>query len=228
MTIEQRLNRLERQNRRLKFGGIVALLGIGAVFLMGQAKGVPEEIRAKSLVIVDDDDRVRARLGANELLPEHTELMLTDASGVMVAYLRAGEHPFGASLDLLDQYGARISLRAVKDGAALGLNSAIVGGGQISMLAGEGGAGLELGFSRPEATDRTKQIVLPAPYQPGITLDAYLKDGASVRLHDENGNRRATLGVEDLINPKTEVETRRPENSLVLFNADGEVVHEVP
>jgi len=47
MTVEQRLDRLERQNRRLKFGGMVLLLGFGAVSLMGQAKGVPEEIQAK-------------------------------------------------------------------------------------------------------------------------------------------------------------------------------------
>ena len=40
MTIEQRLNRLERQNRRLKFGGMVLLLGFGAVFLMGHSSGL--------------------------------------------------------------------------------------------------------------------------------------------------------------------------------------------
>ena len=65
MTLEQRLNRLETQNRRLKFGGVVLLLGIGAVFLMGQAKGVPGKLTATELTIVDENGKTRARLGVD-------------------------------------------------------------------------------------------------------------------------------------------------------------------
>jgi hypothetical protein len=38
MSIEDRLARLERENRRLKLGGLLGLLVVASVFLMGQAR----------------------------------------------------------------------------------------------------------------------------------------------------------------------------------------------
>jgi len=36
--IGERLNHLERENRRLKYGGVVVLVGIAASIMMGQAR----------------------------------------------------------------------------------------------------------------------------------------------------------------------------------------------
>ena len=59
MTIEQRLERLERQNRWMKRGGAVAVALVAAVFLMGQAK--PKELpdlEVRSLTLKDNAGRV--------------------------------------------------------------------------------------------------------------------------------------------------------------------------
>ena len=59
MTIEERLGRLERQNRVMK-GGLglllVAAIAGGVLGFAGQQKGagVPDEIRAKQFIVVDD------------------------------------------------------------------------------------------------------------------------------------------------------------------------------
>ena len=58
----RRLERLEGQNRRLKFLGIGCLLVIGLFASMGAQDAKPEvldEIRVKKLVIMDDHDRER-------------------------------------------------------------------------------------------------------------------------------------------------------------------------
>ncbi len=51
----RRLERLERQNRRLKFVGSAAVFLMGMVLLSGATGAkVPDEIRAKSFVLVDN------------------------------------------------------------------------------------------------------------------------------------------------------------------------------
>ena len=55
MTLERRIERLERQNRRLKRAGGLALLAAASIVLMGQGFGVSEELRAKKLVLVNDE-----------------------------------------------------------------------------------------------------------------------------------------------------------------------------
>ena len=50
-----RLSRVERQNRRLKLSGIIALVGLAGVFLMGQASKptIPEVMEAQKFVLRD-------------------------------------------------------------------------------------------------------------------------------------------------------------------------------
>ncbi len=61
MNLEQRL---ERQNRRLKMAGLIALLAVLSVVLMGQAETVPDVIKAKRFIVVDDDGNERVLLGS--------------------------------------------------------------------------------------------------------------------------------------------------------------------
>ena len=99
MTIEQRLNRLERQNRRLRLGGMVLLLGIGAVFLMGQANGEPGNLIVRSLKVVDDGGKVR-------LLLQGTGNQLTtwDQNGGPRVRLWGGVE-MGSRVELNDTFG---------------------------------------------------------------------------------------------------------------------------
>ena len=52
MSIEDRIARLERENRRLKVGALLGLLVIVAVFIMGQARP-PRVLEAEAFVLRD-------------------------------------------------------------------------------------------------------------------------------------------------------------------------------
>jgi hypothetical protein len=69
MTTEQRLERLERENKWMRRIGAVAVAVFAAVFLMGQdkAKDLPD-LEVRSLVVKDKDGRIRARLGMSRKL----------------------------------------------------------------------------------------------------------------------------------------------------------------
>jgi hypothetical protein len=56
MDLEQRVVRLEQENRRLKIAGLLTLCVVAAVFVMGQAPP-PRNIQAESLSIVDRSGR---------------------------------------------------------------------------------------------------------------------------------------------------------------------------
>jgi hypothetical protein len=63
MNVEERLARLERENRRLKVAGLLALLAVASAFLMGQTR-VPQRIVASEFVLVNASGEVMAQLGA--------------------------------------------------------------------------------------------------------------------------------------------------------------------
>ena len=68
-TLARRLDRLERENRRLKRAGVVILGVIAAVVLMGQAtpRKVAKVIEAEKFVLRDAVGTIRAVLGPGEL-----------------------------------------------------------------------------------------------------------------------------------------------------------------
>ncbi len=88
MDIEQRFEKLERQNRRLRlaFIGLVALAAVAVV--MGQVASKPasqetqekvqDEIRARGFVLVDGDGEVRGRMTVDKGRPS---LELYDKQG---------------------------------------------------------------------------------------------------------------------------------------------------
>jgi hypothetical protein len=74
----ERLERLERSNRRLKICGLVVLLGLAAVGLMGQARPALQTVEAQEFVVKDAGGVVRARLGASQ---SGTSLSLSHEGG---------------------------------------------------------------------------------------------------------------------------------------------------
>lgn len=83
-TLTQRLDRLERQNWRLKQMAGLILVGIAALVLMGEALPKSRTVEAEEFVLKDASGRVRAILGADRFSgegePQHG-LFLYDASG---------------------------------------------------------------------------------------------------------------------------------------------------
>jgi hypothetical protein len=67
--IAARLERLEKQNRRMKQLGAMVLLVVGSVFLMGQAAPTPRIVEANEFIVKDTNGRVRGRFGIPPHLP---------------------------------------------------------------------------------------------------------------------------------------------------------------
>ncbi len=91
--------RLERQNRIMKLGGLAALLIAAGVVFMGQASRptASEEVRTRSLVVVDESGGVRATLGATD---SGARLLMYDTSGDLRLDMDVSE--FGPGLVLND------------------------------------------------------------------------------------------------------------------------------
>ena len=78
--LENRVERLERQNRTLKLGAVLVLVVLGGVLLMGQAPqlNTSDELRARKFTLVDDAGKTRAALDMYEKEPR---LVLFDEAG---------------------------------------------------------------------------------------------------------------------------------------------------
>ena len=107
--LQERLVRLERQNRRFKQMGAVALAIAAVVILMGQAPA-KKSIEANEFVLRDNEGNIRARLSV-ATLPSGDEktstaqLVLFDKQGAQRMKLDSG---FSGSLGGL--YGATLTL----------------------------------------------------------------------------------------------------------------------
>ena len=113
MTIEQRLEKLERQNKWMRRIGAVAVALVAAVFLMGQGKEKePPDLIVKSLTVVDKDGKVRARLEVGPSVPLEVgqpQLTLFDQNGQRRMRLDHG-------ITVTDQTG---NLRALLNGSGI-------------------------------------------------------------------------------------------------------------
>ena len=67
MDIEERITRLERQNRNLKKGIILAVVFIGGFFGMGQMSPAPSVIKAKEFQVIGNKGEVLAMMGSGGL-----------------------------------------------------------------------------------------------------------------------------------------------------------------
>ena len=125
MNIEQRVAKLERQNRWMKRGGGLALAAVACVVLMGQGRKPKElaDLEVSSITVKDKAGRTRARLGV--LAGGSCVLRLNDKAGQTRASLGvlADGRP---TLGLGDKAGrARIYL-------------SVAGGAQLTMYGSNG------------------------------------------------------------------------------------------
>ena len=87
MTTEERIERLEQNNRRLLAGLVtVILLGIGVAAIPKPGGDVVDEVRARAFILVDDNGKTRAAL-----------LVSTNGPGL---YLLDGNKQARVSLDI--------------------------------------------------------------------------------------------------------------------------------
>jgi hypothetical protein len=95
-----RLELLERQNRRLRWVGATTLCVVVALVLMGVARPVAEVVTAEKFSLVDANGQERAKL---ELVNNRPQLDLSDSQGI--ATLGVGAIGQGPSLMLIGADG---------------------------------------------------------------------------------------------------------------------------
>jgi hypothetical protein len=114
MTTEQRLEKLERENRWMRRIGAAVAAVAAVVFLMGQGKdGKLPDLEVRSLTVKDHEGRVRIRLGHREGWPQ---LLFVDATGR--THITLGETQHGPLLRFRDRYHTRVVLCVDHNGAA--------------------------------------------------------------------------------------------------------------
>src|SRR5712691_9591992 len=66
MTLEQRLDNLERSNRKMRAGLVMCLLVAIALFTLGARPSAPKVLEAEKIVLRDTNGNERGQLFANE------------------------------------------------------------------------------------------------------------------------------------------------------------------
>lgn len=134
MTTEERLEMLERELARTKkrtrwlLAGTILVL-VGGIVLCGKAAGTSEaqaqpaggavkEVRANEFIVVDENGKTRARLGASK---DGTVLVMYDENGTGRTWLGAGKYKDDKpGLFLCDDNGeVRAALAVPKEGPGL-------------------------------------------------------------------------------------------------------------
>ncbi len=119
MTLEQRLEKLERENRWMRRIGAVGVAIAAAVFLIGQGKDKPRVVEAEAFVLRDGEGKQRAVLSMEK--PNTPSLVLLDQNGTKRVYLLA-EQGGRASLGLGPGDGGIRTVLRVNSGGDAHLN----------------------------------------------------------------------------------------------------------
>lgn len=214
--VVERLERLERQNRRLERAGALALACVGALVLMAQARQ-PRTLEAEQFVIRDQQGRVRAEMG------------LYDDFLAKSAHARTGSNRPGGgvlfpAVKLFDDRG---NSRAVLEAYPLGQSLDFYddnGNTRVELFHSDnfGSEGLQI-FGPPGEAEHGRT---PSEDAEGAVLaisDELFKTGPLLRIWDRRGFE-ATLGGVDRYSPLYPTSAA----SLVLVGKDGKVVWRAP
>ena len=218
MTIEERLVNMERelgrQKRRYRWLLGVVLLAAGGLIVPGfvkttasrvwaQTGGTAKELRARSIVIEDENGKTRAVLAVGaESVPG---LWLFDENGKTRVDLAAFKD------------GPRLTLYAENDKIRVGLG--VLKDGQRLLMSDENGK-IRVGLSALK--DGPNLSLYDENGKTRIGLGA-LKDGSAIVLSDENGKDRFLAGKARTVTPDGKI-IEYPESSLILFGPDGKVI----
>jgi hypothetical protein len=213
-TLRKRLDQLEHGHHRLGHFGLIAFLGMGVAFLMGQAgrSVVPEVIEAQRFVVKDASGKSIAALGADRDGAPLLVLMNSDGRLAATLDVTSQKKP---TLTLYDGAGkSRVVLAVDADGSpALAMNDK-TGTPRVGLaVATQGSGGLVLYGDRNAAR---ASLGLGTDWSPYLVL------------LDENGNVRTALGQAEALPPAL-IKTFRPADySMMLLNAKGEMLWSAP
>jgi hypothetical protein len=128
MSLSNRLDRLERENRRLKVYGSAVLLGVAGALCMGLAAAPSKKLEAEIIVLKGPHGKAQMILGVGE---EGPALTLVDKDGKLRVNIDASVD--GPGIDLLDaKESPRAQLMVTEDQGPL-LNFTDSKGAQVSL-----------------------------------------------------------------------------------------------
>ena len=171
--MHERLLKLERSNRRMRWGGGLLLVALAAVFTLGAAKG-DRSLDAEELILRDAGGVERIKLAV-------------DGAGPYMRMFDSKGRPRAVLLVHDDQ-----SLFALPGGAKMKSNLLLLNGDEPTMYIQDNS-----GKARVELSTKgeTVRMIMTDPEQKESIILAAAKDGPSVSCFDENRKLRAQLSV---------------------------------
>lgn len=206
MDINGRLEKLERENRRMKKIGIVAGVVVSTFIIGGQAK-TNKVVEANEFRLVDGSGKVRADL---TMMPvSGPELCFYDDTGTVVAYISTTPDP-----------GLYLGGPGTKEKAVIraGTSDTKFPTQPILYLGGPGSSVQLAG-----GTANSIRILGPA----GTFTVTNDEDGPSITVVDKEGYS-TEVGKTAFVQPKTGKREQTPAASLVLLDRDGKVLWSAP
>lgn len=215
--LASRVEQLERQNRRLKRGGLAALVVASCIVLMGQARP-NTAVDAQSFTLRDARGDKRAELVMDSDSPQstpHATLRFFDEKGDEALTLSptrlelAGKSPLGSNIILDDAQGVG---RA--DVGILGEQSFVL----LEDAKGHPRVRMDLDHEQPSIA---LQDAMEIP-RVGLGL---INGEPTVGLDDTNGTSAAIGATSVVTNGK---ERQTPAASIILFDKDGSILWSAP
>ena len=143
LNIENRIRKLEKQNRRLRIGFLAILAALIGMYMVGSTKDIPYELVTRLLRIVDETGATRASISALEDIPG---LALFDKNERLRASIMVSEDI--PVLALFDKNGKlRTSIAVYEDFPILGLADKN-GKTRASIMVTDGGPGSLVLFNK--------------------------------------------------------------------------------
>ena len=211
--LQERLSKLENQNRRFKQFGTALLVLVTSLIIMGQAPS-KKIVEANEFILRDRSNNVRAKLSIHEPL-DIPRLELFDEKGRPSVELSSGLVPIdgsvgveGGGMMLVDSQGhERGSFLASDTTAYLRISDVK---GSLKTAAGEQAIIVEDGALIARSGKDMSAII-----------------GGGVKVSDSQGFE-ATLGTTDLVTPRSGETHRTSAASLVLFDSNKNVIWKAP
>lgn len=189
--LQQRVVKLEQQNRRFKQLGTAALIVPALLFLLGQAPP-KKTVEANEFVLRDDGGSIRARLFmTKETTTTAKELLGIDNSTPVTI-------PPEATLAMYDNAG---NTRVMLNGSDIAFENA------------QGHLGGQLGNGTLMLAGANDSFAVLSPY--------------NLNLQDQDGFL-ATLGVTNIVTPRTGQTQKTSAASLILFDKNKNVIWKAP
>ena len=215
-SIIERLETLERQNRRMKRIGAGVILTVASLLLMAQT--APTRIvEANGFVLKDSSGRIRAKLEVSNAGNPILNFMSTRGDIRMSLSANDG----GGGITLLGPNGQNLSLALAPERANLvmirnGVEDFHLGHGRITTKNARTGEVLYDG-----------EAVTLGMYSQGGSLDLEVRQSPSITIFDKEGFS-AVLGSGPLETERTGETSRTSAASLILFGKDFKALWRAP